>query len=241
MAKEIEEYSYEGDELALFAHATRWKSYFSSRIRPFLQGDVLEVGAGIGGTTRILHNDRVKRWVCLEPDQEMVEVLKEDVAVGNLPANCEVAKGILPTDQLEQASFDAILYIDVLEHIDKDKLEVEVASRYLKKGGFLIILSPAHNWLFSPFDKALGHFRRYNKKMLSALTPDNMVSVRVEYLDSVGLFASLANRMMLRQSAPSMEQISFWDKKMVPISKLVDRVIRWRFGKSIIIVWKKTR
>ena len=39
---------YPGGELELFKRATRWKAYWSSRIRPRVKGDVLEVGAGIG-------------------------------------------------------------------------------------------------------------------------------------------------------------------------------------------------
>ena len=59
--------------------------------------------------------------------------------------------------------FDCILYIDVLEHIEDDRAQIDAAARLVRGGGHVVILSPAHHWLFSEFDKSIGHFRRYNK------------------------------------------------------------------------------
>ena len=60
--------------------------------------------------------------------------------------------------------YDAILYLDVLEHIKNDRLEIKHAFKCLKKGGFLIINVPAFNYLYSKFDKDVGHFRKILKK-----------------------------------------------------------------------------
>ena len=46
-------YAYVGGELDLFAAATRWKSYFRSHLEPYVGSEVLEVGAGLGGTTQV--------------------------------------------------------------------------------------------------------------------------------------------------------------------------------------------
>ena len=45
---------YVGTELELFQHATRWKAYYARALRRFIVGDVLEVGAGLGATSRFL-------------------------------------------------------------------------------------------------------------------------------------------------------------------------------------------
>ena len=52
--------------------------------------------------------------------------------------------------------FDTILYIDVLEHIDDDLGELARSATHLRPGGHLIVLAPAHQALYSPFDKAIG-------------------------------------------------------------------------------------
>ena len=74
------------------------------------------------------------------------------------------------------------------------------------------MLSPAHQWLFSPFDAAIGHCRRYTKSSLRAVgaAVDEFRTKRLSYLDSCGLFASAGNRLLLRQAMPTLQQILFW-------------------------------
>lgn len=233
-------YSYEGTELALFARALKWKAYFRSRISRYIGSRVLEVGAGIGGTTRVLFQEGVEQWTCLEPDPEMAAAIAGEIKAGSLPSACDVVNDSLPASALKESFYSSVLYIDVLEHIEQDREELGRAVRYLREGGFLIVLSPAHNWLFSPFDEALGHFRRYTAKSLKGCEPPGSRLVCLEYLDSVGLLASLANRLMLKQEAPTRGQIALWDSVMVPASRLIDPVLGRRFGKSILAVWEKT-
>lgn len=232
-------YEYIGSELELFANAMHWKSYFRDRIAPYIGRAVLEVGAGLGGTTRVLCRPDHDRWVCLEPDQHLAARLEAAISSHALPACCKAVVGVLPHPLLTPASFDTVLYIDVLEHIEPDANELAKAAGYLAPEGHLVVLSPAHDWLFSPFDTALGHFRRYSKRTLRRLTPPDTMLVRLEYLDSVGLLASLANRMLLKQRMPTGRQIEFWDRRMVPISRRLDPLLGRRIGKSILGVWKK--
>ncbi len=55
-----------------------------------------------------------------------------------------------------------------------------------------------------------------------------------------GIFASLANRLILKKSPPTRGQIANWDRLMVPLSRLLDPLLARRFGKSILGVWRKT-
>jgi SAM-dependent methyltransferase len=235
----MSEQVYMGGELKLFARAGRWKQYWSSQLRPFIQGAVLEVGAGIGANTLRLRSGSERRWVCLEPDPSLAAALREQLADTPLNPTAEVVTGTL--DALEPAErFDSILYIDVLEHIEDDRGELERAAQHLAPGGQLIILAPAHAWLFSPFDQAIGHFRRYTARDLSGLTPPGVRLVSAFYLDSVGLLASAANRLLLRQSLPSTRQIQVWDSLMVPCSRWIDPFTGYRAGKSVVAIWKRS-
>lgn len=230
-------FEYVGSELDLFAEAVRWKAYFHSRISPYLGDEVLEVGAGFGGTTRVLAARTHKRWLCAEPDALLAGRLKSSISEGTLPGFCQSHTGTL-ADLDSRERFDSILYIDVLEHIENDAAEFERAATFLRPSGHLIILCPANQWLFSPFDEAIGHFRRYNKRMYRGLGAPGMKLVRLEYLDCVGLFASAANRMLLKQSSPTRSQINAWDKWMVPVSRWLDPLIGHLFGKSLLGVWE---
>jgi SAM-dependent methyltransferase len=231
-------FNYVGSELDLFAAATVWKSYVRRRVRPYLGREVLEVGAGHGGTTRVLCSGAAARWVCLEPDAELAGRLARSIADGSSPACCRVVVGTL--EQVEDLPpFDTVLYMDVLEHIEDDRGEMSRATGRLAPGGHLVVLAPAHQWLFTPFDRAIGHFRRYTRASLRAVSPEGTDLVRLIYLDSVGLLASLGNRLVLNRSMPNPGQIALWDKVMVPVSKVIDPLIGGSFGKSVIGVWRK--
>lgn len=65
--------------------------------------------------------------------------------------------------------FDLIVAFDLLEHIENDKLAINEIYRVLKKGGFFIFTVPAFNFLYSSHDKALNHFRRYDKRYIKNL------------------------------------------------------------------------
>lgn len=228
--------AYIGNELELFAHARNWKAYWSGIFRPYLRGDVLEVGAGLGVNTRSLYNSpEVRRWVALEPDHRLLDQLR-----GAGLRGVEARAGTL--EQVDgKEMFDAILYIDVLEHIEDDAAEVRRAAEHLKPGGRLLVLGPAHPKLYSQFDSAIGHYRRYTRGSLRALG-EKVISLDLErlwYLDSCGLLASSANRVLLRQSLPTLRQILFWDRLLVPCSRVLDPVLLHRCGKSVIAVWAR--
>jgi SAM-dependent methyltransferase len=225
-----------GDALDLFAVATTWKSYVRLHLQPYLSGDILEVGAGIGAATATFYDGTQRRWVCLEPDRDLAGRIKS-----NLPPeliNCEVIVGTL-SDLSPGEQFDSILYIDVLEHIEADAAELARAASHLKPDGALAILAPALPWLFTPFDAAVGHYRRYTKHSLRSIAPRGLRETKCIYLDSAGLLASLGNKLLLRSPIPSKAQIEFWDRAMVPISKCTDRALNHAIGKSILGVWQK--
>ena len=233
----MSQFTYIGTELELFAQAKNWKNYLRFLLRKYIKGHVLEVGAGIGSNTKLLSNSDYSKWLCLEPDPELFQVLEQVIASHGI-INCHVQNGTV--DSLnEQQVFDSILYIDVLEHIEDDVEQVIKASQHLKVDGNLIVLGPAHQWLFTPFDAAIGHYRRYNKQMLKRVVPDDLEIIKLAYLDCVGLLASLANKLVLKQSQPTLKQIKVWDKFMVPISRRLDPAIGYRLGKSIILVGRK--
>jgi hypothetical protein len=116
---------------------------------------------------------------------------------------------------------------------------VQRVAAHLKPGGYLVVLGPAHQWFFSPFDQAIGHYRRYNRASLAALKPQGLTLQRIKYLDSVGLLASLGSR-LLSQKMPTPSQIKLWDQWMVPISRCLDRILNFTIGKSVLGVWVKS-
>lgn len=225
------EQTYPGTELEIFAEAHNWKRYLRSTVAEYLQGRVLEVGAGIGATTLALHQNHPGEWVCLEPDPELS-------AKARVPPGVAWVRGELkdlPASEL----FDCILYMDVLEHIHDDHSELARARDLLRARGVVVVVAPAHQSLYSPFDASIGHFRRYDKASVRKATPEGMELEDLRYLDAAGLAASAGNRVLLRQSDPSLSQVLFWDRVLVPCSRVLDWLLRYQIGKSILAVWRK--
>ena len=233
-----EDRPYEGQELELFAHARNWKNYWSSKIRMHLGKSVLEVGAGLGTNTPFLLGPEQERWLCLEPDASLTAQISATLADFAGRAIVSTRTGTL-CDLSANETFDTILYIDVLEHIEDDSGEMRAALAHLLPRGKIVVLSPAHPGLFTEFDRALGHFRRYTRSSLRGCTPAGAKLISIYALDSFGLMASVANKLFLHQSMPSSQQIAFWDRCLVPVSRWTDPLIGFSLGKSLIAVWQK--
>lgn len=229
-----DQYSYVGSELELFIKATQWKNYWASRVRPFVHGNVLDVGAGLGATFDYL-GDSAERWTCLEPDPALCEQLSARLA--SHPRPPRVQCGTLDALSGDER-FDSIVYIDVLEHIEQDRAELERAVTRLAPGGSLIVLSPALPFLFSPFDESVGHFRRYTASSLKAVAPAGVSLEDWFYLDGLGVLASLFAR-VAKKSAPTQAQIATWDRLIVPVSRVTDALTSRWFGRTIIMAWTK--
>jgi SAM-dependent methyltransferase len=231
------DFTYSGTELDDAALATNWKSYFRSRIGRYITGRVLEVGAGLGGTTIRLRDGRQTDWLCLEPDAALAARLESTLHSNPSTVPTRVVIGGLEALG-EREQFDCILYIDVLEHIEDDVGELKRAAGHLAPGGTLVVLCPAFQVLFSEMDHALGHFRRYTKRTIAPVFPASTERVELFYLDSLGMLASLANKLFLRQAAPNEGQVRFWDSRVIPVSRVLDPILLNSIGRSVVAIYR---
>ena len=230
---------YIGNELEIFSHAKNWKNYWSGKVRPYLGKSVLEVGAGIGTNTRnFINNENIKKWVSIEPDLELSRKIESNLKNEKGFNKLEIIPSFL-TNYQTNIKFDSVMYIDVIEHIEKDKDELIRAISYLKEGGYLIVLVPAYNFLYNDFDKAIGHYRRYSRKLLRNTIPPGLKVISHYNLDSLGLLASVTNKLFLKQSYPTVKQIKFWDSFIVSLSRVIDPLLFYKVGKSNLIICKK--
>jgi len=228
---------YNGNELEIFKFAENWKNYFSKEFIPYIKGEVLEVGAGNGVNSHYLAKrlDIIKSWCFLEPDKQLAAQIKENTSNIRIQQK-SIINGII-TD-IKDKTFDTIIYIDVLEHIRDSTKEIEMIKKCLKPNGYLLVLVPAYNFLYNNFDKKIGHFRRYNKKLLMGEVNNQLKKERLFYLDSIGCLVSVANKLVLKIELPTLENIRYWDKYLVPLSKFFDIFSIRLFGRSLIGVFK---
>ncbi|MEK7507179.1 MAG: class I SAM-dependent methyltransferase [Patescibacteria group bacterium] len=82
--------------------------------------------------------------------------------------------------------FDAVLALDVIEHIEDDEFALKEIERVLKPGGIAIITVPAYMWLWGKQDEVSQHFRRYRLNQLEKLVRQstNLIPVKKSYFNT---------------------------------------------------------
>lgn len=126
-------------------------------------GRFLELGAGTGRLT----SDFLLRGftgVCYDLGSSTRELLRR-----NLSPFTGRVRIVDDLQQVEPGSFDYVFAFEVLEHIDADAETLNSWCRFLRPGGRLLISVPAHMRKFGSEDRAVGHFRRYEKVELAQL------------------------------------------------------------------------
>ena len=216
-----------------FDNANFHINYCLKFIKKYLKGDILEVGAGCGSFTKNYLNKSINSITLTELDKKNILDLKE-----KFKANANIK---ILNKNIEDVSgkFDSIIYLHVLEHIKNDKKEILNATKRLNKNGFLVIMVPAHQKIYSNLDKAVGHFRRYEIEFFNK-NFKSLEKINIKFLDTMGYFLYLFNKFFFKKEVyPSKFKIFIWDKIFTPLTIIVDFIFRYRFGKCILVIYKK--
>lgn len=223
-------YNYPGEELDNFENANIFRIYTYTLINNFIKSPIIEVGAGIGSFASKYINKHKKIFLA-EPDENMLSRLKKRFK--------KKAYYVKNFNDLKR-KFNTIIYMSVLEHIKKDTREINRAIKKLKINGHLIIMVPAHQKLFSEFDKKIGHHKRYEKKYFNKKF-SNAKLIQLRFIDSLGYFLYFLNKIFFKKDEnPSKFKIFIWDKFFCPISIFIDYILNYKVGKNIIAIFKKT-
>jgi 2-polyprenyl-3-methyl-5-hydroxy-6-metoxy-1,4-benzoquinol methylase len=216
-----------------FDNANFHINYCLKFIKKYLKGDILEVGAGCGSFTKNYLNKSINSVTLTELDKKNILDLKK-----KFKKNTNI-KILNKTIEEVNEKFDSIIYLHVLEHIKNDEQEILNATKRLNKNGFLIIMVPAHQKIYSNLDRAVGHFRRYEIEFFNK-NFKSLKKINVKFLDTMGYFLYLFNKFFFKKEVyPSKFKIFIWDKIFTPLTIIVDFIFRYRFGKCILVIYKK--
>jgi len=223
---------YPGKELEIFDKAVFWRKYIYFLVRKYLKNGLLEVGAGIGSFTKNYKNN-FTNITLTELDKKNIKRLKKRFKNSKIKILSKFTSEI-------GKKFNTILYMNVLEHIKNDKKEINISLSKLNKKGYLVILVPAHNELYTKFDKEIGHFRRYKINFFKKLKLKNSKIIKLQYLDCLGYFLYYLNKMFYKDEVyPSESKIFIWDKFFTPLTFFLDKFLNYKFGKNILCIIKK--
>lgn len=208
-------------------------------IEPYLGQRILEIGCGLGNFARHLTHRRFYLGTDLSP--ESVARVNRLLRHQSHMQAC-VADLTGPAFQdLARFEIDTVFSLNVLEHIEDHALALRNARAVLQPGGHLILVVPAHPWLYGTMDRALGHHRRYTKQAMAALLGDvALIPVKLSYLNAFAALGWFANGRILRQQAPPSGQLRLFNH-LVPLLKHLERAVPPPFGISLLAVARKER
>jgi SAM-dependent methyltransferase len=119
---------------------------------------VLEIGCGTGFVLAALA--RARRWQRIAGTDYHCEGLA--LARRRLGAAAELLQADARLAPVAD-TFDVIAMLDVIEHMPDERVVLAAARRMLTARGGIVVAAPQHPWLWSRFDEAAGHVRRYRR------------------------------------------------------------------------------
>ncbi|MBI4319998.1 MAG: class I SAM-dependent methyltransferase [Chloroflexi bacterium] len=218
-------------------NASNYRRWLFDQVSPHIGKRVLEIGAGIGNYTQFLVDADVT--VCVEIHPEAVALLKERFRSNPkvFVYHGDVADPALRS--LAEHRCDTAICFNVLEHVEQDVTALKNIADILVPGGRLLLIVPALSSIFSPVDRALGHYRRYSVSSLRrSLDQAGYHVEHISWMNLLGIMGWLYNGHILRRNEESHGQIIFYDRVIVPWLRILERVIRPPIGLSLVCVAK---
>lgn len=214
----------------------RYNHWLYEQIASALGRNILEVGAGTGNITQFL---------CADGRQ----VLATDVVPSyrrelqqlfNHHANVRVGQFDLTTAaaNLVAERFDTVVCLNVLEHIEDDLFALAQMREVLAPGGRLALLVPAHRALYGEFDRAVGHYRRYEKRELTDKLKQAGFAVReMKFFSLLAMLPWFINGRLLKKDHLPTEQANLANR-LVPLLRL-ERFLGPPCGLSLVAIAQK--
>ncbi len=216
--------------------AKRYNDWVWSLLEPYVGKRVLEVGCGVGNFTHYLrHRDYV---LATDNNEEYLKLVgsemehMENVSVENI--DWEHAD----FDALRAHHFDTIVCLNVLEHIENDAGALASFAAILEPGGNLVLQVPAMQSIYGGIDRAIGHYRRYERDTLLPLLQEAGFEIEHQrYFNVPGVLGWWVNAKLLgRTAVPGVQArlVNF----LVPLLRL-EQQIKPSFGMALIAIGKR--
>jgi len=202
-----------GEQMSGAVNYTRW---MYEQFAPYLHGDMLEVGCGVGSFTKVItENANCNSLYSIDISESAINFVKNQNLKRAVKFECIDLLNV-------SGAYDFILCMNVMEHVQDHNAFFSKLISLLKPGGNLFLLVPSHQFLYSDFDRAAGHFKRYAKADLESLPIGNSKMLERYYFNPIGALGYwFVYKIMKKNPQEKPGEIDVFDKYVVPISKLL--------------------
>ena len=179
-------------------------------------GLAIDIGCGSGYTARVFES--YYRTVAVDVSKEALQLCRRR----GLSRLCQVdmASFTLP---FKTNSFDLVLALDIIEHVENDVHALMECRRILRDGGLMIVTVPAFMALWSPWDEALGHRRRYNASAMAETI--NKAGLSVKKLTYMFFFVFPMAVFIRRVKRLLQRDATNYSSDFIPIPKVVNDLL----------------
>lgn len=208
-----------------------------SKLKPYLGDKTLELGSGIGTFSLKLVKD-TKELIVSDIDRQHLDRLGHKF-IGNKRVSIKEVDASKVDQCIDKNSVDTIVTLNMLEHVEDDRAALKGMNKVLAKDGKILMVVPAHKFLYGSLDKQIYHFRRYSKKDLVEKFEESGFEIeKIEYLNFLSVFGWWFNFVLLKRKTMPLSTIAFADKLM-PMVASIEKLIKFPFGLSLFCVAKK--
>ena len=196
---------------------------------------ILDYGSGVGSNIQMLK--KYGDVDSLEPHLSTALFLKKKFKI-------KLIKKI-------KKKYDLVFLTDVIEHIKNDKKKISEIINCLTKGGYLVLTTPAFQFLFSKKDESLHHYRRYNVFNLKELFNKKKIKIiKLSYFNFILFFPIAISILLFKilkinfintvEKTPNF-LINYLMLKIFSFERYLLKYINFFFGISILMIVKKIK
>ena len=226
------------EALPLFDESSSYHIWLYEQFSKYMGDKVIEVGAGRGHLTdRYIKKVEYATLTEFDPDCRKFLDIKykssENINILNVDLTA-------PHDSFSNYNhFDTVISCNVLEHLEDDSNSFPWMRDILKSKGKLILILPAHQFLFGAIDVYYGHFRRYDKPTLIQKLTDNQFNIReCFYFGKFGAIGWFIKGSLFRQGKINSNDIKF-KTAILPFIKFFEKICPFDFGHNVIAIAEK--
>lgn len=228
--------AYQGTEIL---HTMEGSKFYNSKTvslaKPYLSGDILEIGSGIG--TFVNELSKLGSLTCIEIDKQNLSHLKKRYS-----SKAKIGFGDIESGNYffsKSKKFDSLVSLNVLEHVKDDKKAVRNMYNCLKKGGTAFLLTPAHMFAYGQIDKTLGHYRRYTREDLMGIFTDAGFKVKkCFYFNRLGILGWYVSGKIFKQKTINKRSLGLFNL-LYRIYWPFESILKLPFGLSVVVIAEK--